>query len=129
MPTTTPKEVIRVGTREVVITNPQKVLFPDVGHTKLDLVQYYLFVADGALRGSGGRPNIMVRFPNGVGSEFFFQKRAPKDRPPWVEVVTIRFPSGRSAEEVADAVTYLAGEQASFTTGEILGVNGGGWTD
>jgi len=100
MPTAIPKELVRVGSREVVVTNPQKVLFPEAGHTKLDLVRYYLFVADGALRGSGGRPNIMVRFPNGVGSEFFFQKRAPKDRPPWVEVVSIRFPSGRSAEEV-----------------------------
>src|ERR1700694_3757027 len=100
MPTAIPKELVRVGSREVVVTNPQKVLFPEAGHTKLDLVRYYLFVADGALRGSGGRPNIMVRFPNGIGSEFFFQKRAPKDRPPWVEVVSIRFPSGRSAEEV-----------------------------
>src|SRR3984893_6309608 len=112
MPTATPKETIRVGAHEVLITNPQKVLFPDVGHTKLDLVQYYLFVADGALRGSGGRPNMMVRFPNGVGSEFFFQKRAPTDRPPWVEVVTIRFPSGRSAEEVvprdAAALAWMA---------------------
>src|SRR6202521_1048458 len=100
MPTAIPKELVRVGSREVVVTNPQKVLFPEAGHTKLDLVRYYLFVADGALRGSGGRRNIMVRFPNGIGSEFFFQKRAPKDRPPWVEVVSIRFPSGRSAEEV-----------------------------
>jgi bifunctional non-homologous end joining protein LigD len=112
MPTATPKEIVRVGAREVVITNPGKVLFPESGHTKLDLVRYYLSVADGALRGSGGRPNIMVRFPNGVGSEFFFQKRAPKDRPPWVEVVTIRFPSGRSAEEIvprdAAALAWMA---------------------
>src|SRR2546430_10744321 len=112
MPTTIPKEVLHVGAREVVVTNPQKVLFPEAGHTKLDLVRYYLHVADGALRGSGGRPNIMVRFPNGIGSEFFFQKRAPKDHPPWVEVVTIRFPSGRSAEEIvprdAAALVWLA---------------------
>src|ERR1700682_2025191 len=100
MPITTPKEVLRVGAHEVVITNPGKVLFPEPGHTKLDLVRYYLCVADGALRGSGGRPNTMVRFPDGIDAEFFFQKRAPKDRPPWVEVVTIRFPSGRTAEEV-----------------------------
>ena len=77
-----------------------KVLFPQAGYTKLDVVSYYLAVADGALRGSGDRPNILVRYPNGIGEEFFFQKRAPKDRPPWVEVVTIRFPSGRSADEV-----------------------------
>jgi len=100
MATDTPRETLRVGEREVVITNPDKVLFPDTGYTKLDLVQYYLCVAEGALRGAGGRPNMMVRFPNGVGDEFFYQKRAPKDRPSWIEVVTIRFPSGRSAEEV-----------------------------
>ena len=91
---------IEAGGREVPITHPAKVLFPDAGHTKLDLVRYYLAVAEGALRGSGGRPNTMVRFPDGIGGEFFYQKRAPKSRPPWIEVVTIRFPSGRSAEEM-----------------------------
>ena len=93
-------ETIHVDDRDVVVTNPGKVLFPQAGYTKLDLVRYYLSVADGALRGSGGRPNILVRYPDGIDGEFFFQKRAPKDRPPWIEVVTIRFPSGRTAEEV-----------------------------
>ncbi len=91
---------MRVDDRDVVVTNPGKVLFPQAGHTKLDVVNYYLAVAEGALRGSGDRPNILVRYPNGIGEEFFFQKRAPKNPPPWVEVVTIRFPSGRSADEV-----------------------------
>ena len=93
-------DTLHVDDRDVVITNPGKVLFPQAGYTKLDVVNYYLAVADGALRGSGDRPNILVRFPNGIGEEFFFQKRVPKDHPPWVEVVTIRFPSGRSADEV-----------------------------
>jgi DNA ligase D-like protein (predicted polymerase) len=86
--------------REVAISNPQKVLFPQAGHTKLDLARYYLAVADGALRGAGGRPNVLVRYPDGVGGEFFYQKRAPKSRPPWIEVVSLKFPSGRTAEEV-----------------------------
>src|SRR5262249_26967289 len=79
------------------------------GYTKLDLVRYYLAVADGALRGSGNRPNVLVRYPNGVGSEFFYQKRAPDSRPDWVEVVSLRFPSGRTAEEVVprDAATLV----------------------
>ena len=88
------------GGREVTITNPQKVLFPEAGHTKLDLAEYYLAVAEGALRGAGGRPNILVRHPNGVGEEFFFQKRAPESRPAWIEVVELKFPSGRTAQEV-----------------------------
>jgi len=115
----TPKEILRVGGHEVVITNPGKVLFPDAGHTKLDLVHYYLCVAEGALRGSGGRPNTMVRFPNGIGDEFFFQKRAPKDRPPWVEVVTIRFPSGRSAEEVVPRDTASLAWMANLACLEL----------
>src|SRR3954454_9942459 len=105
-------EILRVGNREVAVSNPAKVLFPEAGHTKLDLVRYYLAVADGALRGAGGRPNVMVRYPNGIAGEHFFQKRAPASRPPWIEVVAIKFPSGRSAEEVvprdAAALAWLA---------------------
>src|SRR5947208_11683162 len=93
-------EIIRVGDREVSVSNPGKVLFPDAGHTKLDLVRYYIAVAEGALRGAGGRPNMLVRYPNGIDGEFFYQKRAPQARPPWIEVVSLQFPSGRSADEV-----------------------------
>jgi DNA ligase D-like protein (predicted polymerase) len=96
----TPTEIISIDDRDVVVTNPGKVIFPERGYTKLDVVRYYLSVAEGALRGSGDRPNILVRYPDGIDAEFFFQKRAPKERPSWVEVVTIRFPSGRTAEEV-----------------------------
>jgi DNA ligase D-like protein (predicted polymerase) len=105
-------ERLVVAGREVSISNPDKVLFPKPKYTKMDLVRYYLDVADGALRGAGGRPNVLVRYPNGIKGEFFYQKRAPKSRPPWIEVVSLRFPSGRSAEEVvprdAAALTWLA---------------------
>jgi len=95
--------------REVAISNPHKVLFPQAGHTKLDLARYYLAVADGALRGAGGRPNVLVRYPDGIAGEFFYQKRAPKARPPWIDVVSLKFPSGRTAEEVVprDAAALL----------------------
>ena len=100
-------EVVLVAGREVAVSNPGKVLFPKAGHTKHDLVRYYLAVAEGALRGAGGRPTMLVRYPDGVGGEFFYQKRAPKGRPEWIEVAELRFPSGRSAEEVVprDAAT------------------------
>ena len=105
-------EIVRVGEREVPISNPSKVLFPEAGYTKLDLVRYYLAVADGALRGAGGRPVVLVRHPDGVAGEFFYQKRAPASRPPWIEVVSLRFPSGRTAEEVVPrepaALAWLA---------------------
>src|SRR5512134_671387 len=107
-----PREVLDVAGREVQVSNPDKVLFPQAGHTKLDLVRYYLAVAPGALRGSGGRPNVLVRYPNGIDGEFFYQKRAPQSRPDWIEVVELRFPSGRSAEEVvprdAAALAWMA---------------------
>ena len=89
-------EVLLVDGREVTITNPGKVLFPEAGHTKLDLARYYLAVADGALRGAGDRPNVLVRYPNGIDGEFFYQKRAPASRPAWIDVVALQFPSGRT---------------------------------
>jgi DNA ligase D-like protein (predicted polymerase) len=112
MATAHPPEIVRVGAHEVSISNPAKILFPDAGYTKLDVVNYYLAVADGALRGAGGRPNMMVRFPNGVREESFYQKRAPESRPSWIEVATIRFPSGRTADEIvprdAAALAWMA---------------------
>ena len=106
------KKIIEVNGREVSISNPGKVLFPDAGYTKLDVVNYYLAVAEGALRGAGGRPNVLVRYPNGIGEEFFYQKRAPESRPEWIEVVALKFPSGRTAEEIvprdAAALAWMA---------------------
>jgi bifunctional non-homologous end joining protein LigD len=100
MPTRSEREVLMVNGREVSISNPGKILFPKPGHTKLDVARYYLSVSDGALLAAGGRPNVLVRYPNGIDGEFFFQKRAPQSRPDWIEVVTLSFPSGRTAEEV-----------------------------
>jgi DNA ligase D-like protein (predicted polymerase) len=100
-------EILTVGGREITVSNPDKVLFPEAGYTKLNLVHYYLAIAEGALRAAGGRPNVLVRYPNGIDGEFFYQKRAPASRPHWIEVVSLRFPSGRSADEVVprDAAT------------------------
>ncbi len=104
--------MLSVAGREISISNPAKVLFPGPKHTKLDLARYYVAVAEGALRGAGGRPNMLVRYPDGIEGEFFYQKRAPKTRPPWIEVVELSFPSGRTADEVvprdAAALAWLA---------------------
>jgi bifunctional non-homologous end joining protein LigD len=103
---------LEVAGREVAVSNPGKVYFPEAGITKLDVVKYYLSVAEGALRGAGGRPNVLVRYADGIHGEFFYQKRAPAARPPWVEVAALRFPSGRVAEEVvprdAAALAWMA---------------------
>jgi bifunctional non-homologous end joining protein LigD len=99
-------EVLEVAGREVTVSNPGKVYFPQAGITKLDLVRYYLAVGDGALRGIFNRPIVLKRYPHGVEGEFFFQKRAPTARPDWVKTVRLAFPSGRTADELV--VTDLA---------------------
>jgi bifunctional non-homologous end joining protein LigD len=95
-----PKLVLEAAGHEVAISNPSKVYFPRTGHTKLDLVRYYLAVAPGALGGVRGRPMALKRFVNGAESEPFFQTRAPEKRPDWIGTVELRFPSGRTADEV-----------------------------
>jgi len=96
-------EILTVAGREVTVTNPDKVFFPEAAGgpiTKLELVRYFVAVADGALRGAGGRPMALKRYPNGAGGDFFFQKRAPETRPPWIRTVELAFPSGRTADEI-----------------------------
>jgi DNA ligase D-like protein (predicted polymerase) len=96
----TPKEILRIGDREVSISNPQKVYFPDAGFTKLDVVRFYLAVADGALTGVRGRPMALKRFVDGIAKEPFFQKRAPDNTPDWIRTAELTFPSGRTADEI-----------------------------
>jgi bifunctional non-homologous end joining protein LigD len=93
-------EVLTIEGREVTITNPDKVFFPSIGATKMDLVAYYLSVAPGALAGAGGRPMALKRFVNGAEGEAFFQKRAPSNLPAFLRTVTLSFPSGRTADEI-----------------------------
>lgn len=97
---------IEVGGIEVRVSNPDKVYFPSAGITKGQLVDYYLTVAEGAVRNIHNRPVVLKRYVNGINEEFFFQKRAPKSKPEWLPTVTLRFPSGRTAEEVV--VTHPA---------------------
>ena len=93
-------EIFSLAGRSVAVSNPDKVYFPQAGITKLELVQYYLAVADGALRGVARRPQILKRFVHGAEGEPFYQKRAPVKRPAWLDVATFRFPSGRHADEL-----------------------------
>ncbi|WP_406635320.1 non-homologous end-joining DNA ligase [Pseudarthrobacter quantipunctorum] len=98
-PSKTPAEILTIAGAEVRISSPDKVLFPKPGLTKLDLVKYYLAVADGALRGAGGRPMVLKRFPKGIDAEPFFQKRVPENHPAYVDTATLHYASGTSAEE------------------------------
>ncbi|MDX1893359.1 non-homologous end-joining DNA ligase [Mycolicibacterium sp. 050158] len=92
-----------IGGRTLRVTHPDKVVFPSLdgraGVTKLDLIEYYLAVADGALRGVADRPMILKRFVKGISEEAIFQKRAPEKRPDWVDVAELKYASGTSAKE------------------------------
>jgi DNA ligase D-like protein (predicted polymerase) len=100
---------VEVDGRVVTVTNPSKVFFSARGETKLDLVEYYLSVGAGALRGVYERPTVLKRYPDGAEGDFFYQKRVPASRPEWLETVTVAFPSGRSAEELCPTdVAHLA---------------------
>ncbi|BCW63080.1 non-homologous end-joining DNA ligase [Arthrobacter sp. StoSoilB22] len=98
-PSKSPAEILDIAGNEVRISNPDKVVFPEPGLTKLDLVNYYLAVADGALRGAGGRPMVLKRFPKGIDAEPFFQKRVPENHPDFIDTATLHYSSGTSAEE------------------------------
>jgi bifunctional non-homologous end joining protein LigD len=96
----TEKETLSLDGFEVTVSNPAKIYFPDAGVSKIELVRYYLAVADGALRGVRDRPMALKRFVDGITGEAFFQKRAPKSVPEFVSTVELSFPSGRTADEV-----------------------------
>jgi bifunctional non-homologous end joining protein LigD len=94
-------EILSINGRDVRISHPEKLYFSkQVQLSKLDIVNYYLSVAPGALQGIQDRPIVLKRFVNGAEAEAFYQKRAPSDRPDWLRTVTLSFPSGRTAEEV-----------------------------
>jgi len=94
-------EVLSIDGRDVRVTNPDKPYFSrDVKLSKLEIVQYYLAVADGAVAGIRDRPIVLKRFVDGAEGQPFYQKRAPTTRPPWLRTVTLSFPSGRTAEEI-----------------------------
>src|SRR5580704_10419486 len=109
MPAKTPSVEVEVDGHTVTVTNPDKVFFATRGETKLDLVRYYVAVGPGALKGVFERPTVLKRFPHGAEGDFFYQKRVPAGRPPWIETVTVHFPSGRSAEELCPVdVAHIA---------------------
>jgi DNA ligase D len=103
---TPPSTEVTVGERTVRISNPDRVYFSTRGETKLDLVRYYLSVGEGIVRALRERPCMLHRYPDGVDGEKIYQKRLPKGAPEWVQTVEVRFPSGRTADELC--VTELA---------------------
>ncbi|MFG6446608.1 non-homologous end-joining DNA ligase [Microbacterium sp. P07] len=98
-PSKTPAATLDVDGHEVRVTSPDRVVFAEPGLTKLDIVRYYIAVADGALRGAGGRPMVLKRFVKGIDEEAFFQKRVPEKHPEFIDTATLHYARGTSAEE------------------------------
>jgi DNA ligase D len=91
------EQVLDVAGRSITVTSPRKVFFSERGETKLDLVRYYLDVAEPFMRASGGRPTLMQRFPNGAEGSSFFQKRVPENAPEWLETTVVSTPNGTTS--------------------------------
>jgi DNA ligase D len=94
---------VEAGGREIVVTHPDKVFFPERGETKLDLVRYYTAVEKPLLAAMGGRPVLLQRFPNGAGGTSFFQKRVPENRPDWLSTTVVSTPNGTSSQALVVA--------------------------
>ena len=94
---------LELGGRTVSVTSPEKVMFPERGETKLDLVRYYESIEEPLLRAMGGRPVLMQRFPHGVGGSSFFQKRVPKDAPEWLQTTIVSTPNGTTSRALVAA--------------------------
>jgi bifunctional non-homologous end joining protein LigD len=96
-PSKAPAEILDIDGAEGRISSPDKVVFPGPGLTKLDLVRYYLAVAEGALRGAGGRPMVLKRFPKANAADPVFPKRVPENHPDFIDPATLHYASGTSA--------------------------------
>src|ERR1043166_1772705 len=88
---------VEVAGHEIAVTSPEKIFFSERGETKLDLVRYYLAVAEPLLRAVGGRPALMQRFPHGAEGSSFFQKRVPESAPEWLETTIVSTPNGTTS--------------------------------
>jgi DNA ligase D len=101
--------IVTIAGHEVAISHPDKVFFSRRGETKLDLVNYYLAVAEPLLRAMGGRPVLMQRFPSGAGGSSFFQKRVPKGAPAWLDTTVVQTVNGTpSRAMVATDLAHVA---------------------
>jgi DNA ligase D len=96
-------QLLKIAGREVRISSPDKIYFPELGATKLELVSYYLEVADALLNTAGGRPAMLQRFPNGATGKSFFQKRVPSGAPSWLETTTVSTPNGTTSNALVVA--------------------------
>jgi DNA ligase D len=97
------EETLVIEDREVSISNPEKVFFPERGETKLDLVKHYLRFGESVMRTMGGRPLLLQRFPGGALGPNFYQKRIPDTAPSWLETTIVSTPNGTESRALVAA--------------------------
>jgi DNA ligase D len=97
------ERLLEIAGREVRLSNPDKVYFPELGATKFDLVSYYLEMEEPLLNTARGRPAMLQRFPDGAAGKSFFQKRVPANAPPWLETTTVSTPNGTASKALVVA--------------------------
>jgi DNA ligase D len=95
--------LVEAAGREVAVTSPGKVFFPERGETKLELVRYYKNVEESLMRAMRGRPVLLQRYPNGAGGPSFFQKRVPDLRPAWLQTAVVSTPNGTTSDALVAA--------------------------
>jgi bifunctional non-homologous end joining protein LigD len=108
--------MLEVAGRELRVSKPGKLFFPEPGFTKMDLVAYYVECEEAVVRHLSERPTVMKRWVDGVQGKPFFQKRVPNGAPDWLETATVTFPSGRHAREL------VPNDAAHLVWGANLGV-------
>src|ERR687894_1225236 len=128
MPSAAPAVELDVAGRTVRVTSPDRVVFPDRGFTKRQVIEYFLAVGDGILGALLHRPTTLERWPKGVfegavmatradnRGDAFYQKRIPKGAPDYVETATVAFPSGRTADEVCPTEIAVVAWAANLGT-------------
>src|SRR4030088_3620265 len=119
--------LVEAAGREVAITSPGKVFFPERGETKLDLVRYYQTVEESLMRAMQGRPVLLQRYPNGVGGPSFFQKRVPEVRPEWLQTAVVSTPNGTTSDALvaADLAHVIRAVNLGCIGFHVLAVAGG----
>jgi len=105
----TPPVELEIAGHQVRVSKPGKMFFGARGETKLDLINYYLSVAEPLMRAMGGRPVLLERYPDGAGGKSFFQKRVPRGAPDWLTTTVVSTPNGTQSDAlVATDMAHVA---------------------
>jgi len=96
------RQTVTIDGHEVSLSKPDKVMYPDAGYTKADVVEFYRRIAPAILPHLRDRPVTRIRYPNGTGTRPFYEKNAPAGTPEWVRLATLATPGSSKGRDTAD---------------------------